>query len=588
MTRDREEKDHFSRGHSSGSGKSSGNGGSGGKDKMAIRHRHSDGSGNDSSPRHHSDDRHRTRRTTRKGLRIFVGTANLSQAIPDEESLAAFLPNKGKAAYVLNSDVKSSSVVDGVSKKDFNQVDRHGKVEVLVLGFQECLESTVANGLSTAFGGLLSKKGSTDVPAGNTSTKELDAMINAHVGDDYTLMMERLHADMLVYIYVRSDLASSASVTETHVQTSRSKGCSIASTLIVGGTKLSFICMQLKDKEQFVPRKNSTISAGKKATLDQKNATAEEFLSVAGKDPSLSSHHIFVFGDLNYRVSPPSNTRGVTNTFEEEQFIARNMLTKKDWSSISDSDELVQAMKNNDALSAFTTPFCKFHPTYKMQRAAGIKYDYSSMPSYADRILVRSNQEGSRKVEAIVYEPIHQFSTSLHKPMRGLFFLPDRKIHFDPNNEPKAMIITFTHLKGKKLRPKEDILHSDINPYLQFCCDARCVKMSKSSKDRTETTYTTDRPTWPTQTIRYRVDLSSSKRHGDEIKDTLLHIKCMNEGIRGATVLGTAVIDLANVICKSVTKEEWQQREVETYFYRGGRQTGKLYYNIKVRWEENE
>jgi len=150
------------------------------------------------------------------------------------------------------------------------------------------------------------------------------------------------------------------------------------------------------------------------------------------------------------------------------------------------------------------------------------------------------------------------------------------------------MIITFTHLKGKKLRPKEDILHSDINPYLQFCCDARCVKMSKSSKDRTETTYTTDRPTWPTQTIRYKVDLSSSKRHGDEIKDTLLHIKCMNEGIRGATVLGTAVIDLANVICKSVSKEEWQQREVETYFYRGGRQTGKLYYNIKVRWEENE
>jgi len=81
-TRDKEENERFSRGHSSGSGKSSGNGGSGGKDKMAIRHRHSDGSGNDTSPRHHSDDRHRSRRITRKGLRIFVGTANLSQAIP--------------------------------------------------------------------------------------------------------------------------------------------------------------------------------------------------------------------------------------------------------------------------------------------------------------------------------------------------------------------------------------------------------------------------------------------------------------------------------------------------------------------------
>lgn len=222
----------------------------------------------------------KSRRTTsRKGLRIFVGTANLSQAIPDEESLADFLPHKGKAAYVLNSDIKSSSIVDGVSKKDFNQVDRHGMVEVLVLGFQECLPNTVAAGLSglgSAFGGLLSQKASTDT--GNTSTKELDAMINAHVGEDYTLMMKRLQSDMLVFIFVRSDLASSASVTDTHLQSTGviSKGCSIASTLIIGGTKLSFICMQLKDKEQLLAlRKNSTISAAKKANLDQKNATAE-------------------------------------------------------------------------------------------------------------------------------------------------------------------------------------------------------------------------------------------------------------------------------------------------------------------------
>lgn len=466
---------------------------------------------------------------------------------------------------------------------------------MLVLGFQECLPSPVITGLSSAFGGLLSnKKASTDVHDGNnTSTKELDAMINAHVGEDYTLMMNRLHGDMLVYIFVRSDLAWSASVTDTHVQTAGagwSKGCSgsIASTLIIGGTKLSFICMQLKDKEQLVPRKTSTMAAAKKAILDEKNATAEDFLNVAGKDTSLLSHHIFVFGDLNYRVSPPSNSRGEQNTIEEDQFIARNMLKTKQWSSISESDELVNAMKNNDAFTAFETSSCKFHPTYKMVRAAGIKYDYTCIPSYADRILFRSNQERNRKIEAIVYEPIYQFSTSLHKPMRGLFFLPDRKIHFDPNNEPKAIIVTFSHLKAKNLRPKEDILHSDINPYLQFSCDARCVKMSKSSKDRTSTASTTDRPTWPTQTIRYKVDLSSSKRHGDEIKDTLLHIICMNEGIRSESVLGTAVIDLANIICKSVSKEEWQHREVETYFYRGGRQTGKLYYNIKVRWEENE
>ncbi|KAL7500068.1 hypothetical protein ACHAWT_009939 [Skeletonema menzelii] len=128
MTREREEKERFSRGHSSGSGKSGS--------------RYSDGSGNETSYQN-SDNRHRSRRTTRKGLRIFVGTANLSQTIPDEESLAAFLPNKGRASCLLNSKVKSSSVVDGVSKKDFNQVDRHGMVEVpySFLGFKSAYQA---------------------------------------------------------------------------------------------------------------------------------------------------------------------------------------------------------------------------------------------------------------------------------------------------------------------------------------------------------------------------------------------------------------------------------------------------------------
>lgn len=567
-TKERDDSEQLNRGPSSGSGKKE-------KEVKAAKDRYRrSGSGS-------SGDK-------RKGLRIFVGTVNLSQAIPDEESLAAFLPHRGKVAYVLNSDVKSSAVVDGVSKRDFNKVDKHGKIEVIVLGFQECLPNPVSTGLSSAFGGLFNKNkiASADVRAGNTSTAELDDMINSHIGEDYTLMMERLHSDMLMHVYVRKDLASSSSITDTHVQSAGvggSKGFSIASTLNVDGTKLSFICMQLKDKVA-VPMKTSTITAAKKANLDQKNATAEEFLNVAG-NPSVSSHHVFVFGDLNYLISPPSNTRGVKNTKEEEQYIARNMLNTKQWSAISACDELVTAMKKNDAFSAFSTPFCKFHPTYKVHRAAGIKYDYTNMPSYTDRILWRSNQEGRRKVEAIVYEPIPQFSCSDHKPMRGLFFLPNnKKLHFDEDNQPQSIIITFTHLKAKKLRPKEDVMHSDINPYLQFVCGAKCVKLSKSSKNRTETQTTTDRPTWPTTSFRYKVDLSSSERNGDEIERALLHIKCMNEGIRSTSQIGTAVLDLANIISKSVSKKEWEQKEAETYFYSGGRQTGKLYYNIKVRW----
>ncbi len=73
MAKDVEEKKERPRG--------SGNGGSSGKDKTTpTRRLQSDGSGNEKM--NHSGDRHRSRRTTRKGLRIFVGTANLSQTIP--------------------------------------------------------------------------------------------------------------------------------------------------------------------------------------------------------------------------------------------------------------------------------------------------------------------------------------------------------------------------------------------------------------------------------------------------------------------------------------------------------------------------
>ncbi len=45
--------------------------------------------------------------------------------------------------------------------------------------------------------------------------------------------------------------------------------------------------------------------------------------------------------------------------------------------------------------------------------------------SYTDRILWKSMQE-NRSIETLLYEPISSFATSDHKPIRGLFFLPDR------------------------------------------------------------------------------------------------------------------------------------------------------------------
>ena len=101
---------------------------------------------------------------SRSGLRVLVITANLGNALPDDESLAALLPRGGKAEKLLHAKVPAASLADGVSKADWNGVDPGGKVEIVAMGFQEASKNKhdVGNaiGLNALFTGASVSKGS--------------------------------------------------------------------------------------------------------------------------------------------------------------------------------------------------------------------------------------------------------------------------------------------------------------------------------------------------------------------------------------------------------------------------------------------
>lgn len=60
-------------------------------------------------------------------------------------------------------------------------------------------------------------------------------------------------------------------------------------------------------------------------------------------------------------------------------------------------------------------------PTFKVERGAGYKYKENRTPSYTDRILWRTGDQLEKKVVPLAYEPIGDYVTSDHKPIRGAF-----------------------------------------------------------------------------------------------------------------------------------------------------------------------
>ena len=104
-------------------------------------------------------------------------------------------------------------------------------------------------------------------------------------------------------------------------------------------------------------------------------------------DASVTSHHTFICGDLNFRVSLPSGVPDSKGSLEwegrprgEHMAAVQEMVKNRDWSSLYKADELQRALKMGECLSGFHTLPCNFHPTFKLQREEGFHYQETRTP----------------------------------------------------------------------------------------------------------------------------------------------------------------------------------------------------------------
>jgi len=204
----------------------------------------------------------------------------------------------------------------------------------------------------------------------------------------------------------------------------------VAQVLVDETTTLAFVSCHLeahegRDKFQTRCASLTQIFQGTKPT-----ATPAIYPDVA-----LASHYCFVLGDLNFRTRYQGAVR-----VEEQGTVVHGLVAKSNWNQLYQADELQMALDHQYCLVGFQTPVCNFPPTFKLERQKGYTYKENRTPSYTDRILWYTGPSLHNKIRPLVYEPIDEFATSDHKPIRGAFEIQtNRPLMF----QQKEMIRTF-------------------------------------------------------------------------------------------------------------------------------------------------
>lgn len=409
-----------------------------------------------------------------KSLKLLICSANLGNAQPDTDSINAWLPDDGEATSLLQStDVRTKNSnaphFDKHSKEDSLKLGDLGQDEtcfdMIVMGMQEATfeakkyNSTPTNknttksikhlnmsgdklksvagrvsgvGVGVAHKGLSTVQtmvASRDHAKTNRNSFNIIDNIGVNVSDwvggtsvlhelilnrlpSYEIVVGFQRGEMRLIILVRAELVTQNLVEVKSVRAENTGIASVAANkggivanLSVNGTRLSFCTAHLEAHEGLAHYNNRL------SNLEEiLNGTAEK-----GYDFSISSHFAFVCGDLNFRTV----LKGVKK--EHHAATVRELVAKKEWEELNGADELQYALKTKGCLNGFETLPCHFPPTFKVERQQGYNYKENRTPSYTDRILWKCANKLDDNIKPFVYEPIDNFSTSDHKPIRGAF-----------------------------------------------------------------------------------------------------------------------------------------------------------------------
>lgn len=215
------------------------------------------------------------------------------------------------------------------------------------------------------------------------------------------------------------------------VQEVGNKGA-VSVRLVYAETRLTFVAAHLAPMEDGMLRRNEdwkNIVKGLVFTREIKAIRGEQdehvplLGSLQHEDDSGAgmynpSSHLFVAGDLNYRVS---KTKPSVTDLELFPQPTDKVDDPSHFLNLLQSDQLVQQLKQGRTLHGFTEAEIKFPPTYKLLKSQNPgHWNWAShrWPSWCDRILFLETPEWmEEKITVDRYGILPQVETSDHRPV---------------------------------------------------------------------------------------------------------------------------------------------------------------------------
>jgi len=438
----------------------------------------------------------------------------------------------------------------------------------------------------------------------------------------YKFVINYLRGQMRLIILVRNDHAEEISQVECKAENTglgqilANKG-GILATLTMRGTRLCFMSAHLaahEGEEYYKARNTSLVQILSEAKVGPKPQIL---------DSTFYGHHSFVCGDLNYRVKLPGiqnedplKTDNEDEDTEQEDEESKKelkkkqhelhvkrvleLIEKKDWKTLNDSDELSIGLKKKECLAGFQTPYCNFSPTFKLLREPGFKYNVQRTPSYTDRILWKSLDGLGKNLKNLTYHPCPGYITSDHKPIRGAFeIMPINMRSLTEQNSKDPTGQSFT-IFVSEIKCRELVMSKSGDPYVSFMSNPPELLVKKEIKGSSVQEKPVTKGSWPkTKTIKSNLNpdwgdsevqlaLASTYDKPSKLAGAFLYVSVYDDDHGSDDLVGTVEVNLMDLAGSDNTDKtkakvfHIKDRPITKY----GRVRGILSCKITVRWSD--
>ena len=438
---------------------------------------------------------------TEDALKILICSGNIGNAEPTFDSMAAWIPIGGKCIDVTTLDGRPIEadqfdlVVIGMQestwntrKKKADHTGRTGKTADSMKSFEP-----LPVDLEVQAAGEIGRGSSHDTKTeafmaavDGEDTVALRKMESTILGEQYSLVKEEIRGQMRLHFWaLESKVPFLEGIKVSGANTGIGNMLANKGGIIVSfeyqKTRFCFLTAHLAAHEgesYYQTRCNNVCDI---LRTSQTCKLSQKF------DHALSSHHMFVFGDLNFRTKFGKNIG-----HEDSVNRALQLIEQKDFNALYRYDELHKGVKHGDLLMGFQTLRCRFMPTFKVERREGFFYKKQRTPSYTDRILFKTSPGLEDLVRPLAYEPCVDFITSDHKPIRGAFSVVTNEMVASLNAECMYRMV-FHEMECSDLPPSD--LNGLSDPYLMFVWDS--VEMVEEKRRGFHLPRFFQRTTWP-------------------------------------------------------------------------------------------